>query len=67
LTINTGDEQVKEELKMGTLITLKIRKRNDCLATRIYRYFCLVLQGYDYFGYKYYGKQGNTYRRIHIG
>jgi len=49
-TINVGNDQIERELKIGTLITSKKKSGGNCPTTRIYKCFCLVLQGYAWFG-----------------
>jgi hypothetical protein len=40
-TINVGNEEIKRELKIGTLITPK--EREKLITSRLYRCICLVL------------------------
>jgi hypothetical protein len=58
-TIDAGNEKIREKLKIWTMITPK--EREEWVTSRLYRYFCLVLQGCAWFVY------GTTSRRIQIG
>jgi hypothetical protein len=46
-TIDVGNEKIREKLKIWTTITPK--EREELVTSRLYRYFCLVLQGCVWF------------------
>jgi hypothetical protein len=46
-TVDVGNEKIRENLKIGTMITPK--EREELITLRFYRCFCLVLQGCVWF------------------
>lgn len=57
-TINIGDDQFKNELKIGASIT------PEDIAEKL---FLLILRGYAWFGYRYYSTQNIAGRRMQTG